>query len=99
MGYRSTLITDHWDFKFPDWFVEKYKERYNFGKNNSLPLSSKTEVRRFWDNAEEDIVKCLLEQKSDWRILAIWLHGDGKITRIVFDKNGTHDFEESEWND
>lgn len=99
MGYRSTLITDQWDFKFPDWFAEKYKDRYNFGENNSLPLSSKTEVSRFIDDIEDDIVRCLQEQNSNWRICAVWLYEDGKIARIVFDKKGAHEFEKSKWCD
>ena len=99
MGYRSTFITDHWGFTFSESFVEKYKERYNFGSENSLPISSKYEYKRFWDELEDDIVNELKLQNSDWRIFGVWLREDGKITRLVFTKEGVDDNENSHWYD
>ena len=66
MGYRSTIITDHWAFTFSSDFVDKYKEAYNFGakENNSLPVSSRYEKKRLWDDLEEDIVKELKLQRN-----------------------------------
>jgi hypothetical protein len=94
MGYRSTFITDHWGFKFSELFVDKYKDRYNFGSDNSLPISSKIEFKRFWDNLEDDIVNELKFQNSNHRIFGVWLHEDGQIDRIVFTKEGVFDYEE-----
>ena len=68
MGYRSTFITDHWGFTFSESFVEKYKERYNFGSENSLPISSKYEYKRFWDELEDDIVNELKLQNIELRL-------------------------------
>ena len=96
MGYRSTFITDDWNFKFSDEFVEKYKERYNFGRNNTLPISSKSEFVRFWDNLEEDIVKEMNLKNSSSTIFGIWLHEDGQISRIIFSKEGVSDYVEFE---
>lgn len=97
MGYRSTFITDDWKFTFSESFVDKYKDRYNFGKNNCLPISSKHNYERFWDDLEKDIVNELKLQNSDWRIFGVWLHEDGKITRLVFTKDGVDDGEKSHW--
>lgn len=98
MGYRSTFITEDGCFKFSDEFVEKYKDRYNFGgiEANSLPISSKSEYKRYWDRLEEDIVKELNNQDAKNNIpydsiLAVWLHEDGEITKVVFEKDGVTD--------
>jgi hypothetical protein len=94
MGYRSTIITDDVGFEFSEEFFEKYKDRYNFGYNRNLPISSKHEVKRWWDNLEEDIVSELKNKNYDWRIFAVWLHEDGLIDRIVFTKEGVFDYED-----
>jgi len=91
MGYRSTFITDEWDFNFSNSFFDKYKERYNFGINNSLPISSKAEYKRYWDNIEVDIVNELKKQNSEHRIVGVYLHEDGLITRVIFTKDGVED--------
>lgn len=94
MGYRSTFITDENGFEFSESFVEKYKDRYNFNLKNHLPISSKGEYKRYWDNLEKDIVSELKIKNYDYRILAVWLHEDGEIDRIVFTTEGVFDYEE-----
>lgn len=98
MGYRSTFITEDGCFKFSDEFVEKYKDRYNFGgiEENSLPISSKSQYKRYWDELEEDIVKELNDQPPTVsyhykNIVGVWLHEDGEITKVVFEKDGVTD--------
>jgi len=93
MGYRSTIITDDWKFTFSDTFTNKYKEKYFFGKENSLPISSKFESDRDYE-FEEDIAKEMAIQASNHRIFAVWLHEDGKIDRIAITKDGVFDYED-----
>lgn len=96
MGYRSTFITNHGGLQLPKWFIEKYKDRYNFYENKFLPISSKEEYKRRWDNLEEDLVKCLKETGDEFPIYAVWLGEDGLITMLTFTKNGieeSHEFD------
>lgn len=95
MGYRSTFITDEWAFRFSDQFYEKYKKRYNFGAGQRLPISTKGEVKRFWDDLEKDLVRELKSQDNDHRIYGVWLSEDGFVTQVVFTKDGI--FSASEW--
>jgi len=92
MGYRGTLITSDGKFEISDKFISKYKDRYNFGRGNSLPISSKFEVKRFYDDLEDDIIEELkLQKNTDWfrkEIQAVWLYEDGLVDRIVFTENG-----------
>lgn len=96
MGYRATFITDDTAFEFSEQFIEKYKDRYNFNQGRYLPISSKTEYKRYWDNLEKDIVKELKDKNFDYRILGIWFYEDGRSEKIVFTKDGIED-EDSEW--
>ena len=96
MGYKGTIITDHWDFTFSDEFIYKYKDIYNFGgaKNNSRPISSKFEIKRFSNDLEKDIVKELKSKNENHRIHAVWLREDGLIDRVVFTKDGIFNYED-----
>lgn len=91
MGYRSTFITEDGNFEFSDEFVEKYKERYNFYNGNNLPISSKHEYKRYWDNLEKDIVNEIIKFDSDRIIMGVWLHEDGMVTKVYFTKDGIED--------
>lgn len=91
MGYRSTFITSDDNFEFSNEFVEKYKERYNFYNENNLPISSKHEYKRHWDDLEDDIVNELNKQNSNLAICGVWLHEDGLITKVIFTKDGVEE--------
>jgi hypothetical protein len=73
MGYRGTFITDDLPFEFSESFVEKYKDRYNFNQGRYLPISSKIEYKRYWDNLEKDIVKELKDKEISKEDYDSWL--------------------------
>lgn len=86
MGFRSTLITEHHSFTWPDWFKDKYSARFNL--EDKGVLSSKYENK--WNFIEEDIQKVLLEKQWDFELefVLVYLHECGGITRVQFTKDG-----------
>lgn len=88
MGNRCTFITQEAQIKLPDWFIEKYKSRYNFLNGNSLPLSTISEIKRHWDDMEEDFVKVLNETGYPHEINGVFLYNDLSSQIVTFTKLG-----------
>lgn len=96
MGYRSTFITNAGYFKFPEWFVKKYKEGFNFYKSDMTPINSKDEYKRYdCEDFEKDIVRCLIESsKPHETIHGVWLDENGVITKVTFTDSGVEELYE-----
>ena len=87
MGNRAVFITEQNDrIELSKEFVEKYDDRYNFNKGNSLPISSKTEIKRGWDDFEDDFVIELT--KYNGSIKGVWMYEDDTIESIKYSKEG-----------
>lgn len=101
MGYRGTFITEHVALDLPEWFISKYKENYHFN-GNGLPISSKHQSKRFYDDIENDLQKCFCDAKMEYvTLFAAWLWEDGAITRMCFgpgERYEEQDFERPEIN-
>lgn len=59
MGFRSTLISEHYSAQIPEWFVEKYKEKI-ICIDGTL-IASKTEFKIYDNEVFEDFQKALIE--------------------------------------
>lgn len=98
MGYRSTFVTEHIYIKFPDWFIEKWKDAVHFqvrpeglygggAGDLTLPISSKFE-RKFYSGAEEplflDLARVLREHEEEIdRLRLVIIHEDGEVDRVI----------------
>lgn len=84
---------------FSDAFVHKWQDRVNFGPNNGLPLSSKEQGKtyhRFLD-LELDIKEHFSWTNILNRIILVWLHDCGGITRVEITKESIRYSEPAEW--
>jgi hypothetical protein len=109
MGFRSTLVTQHNYLPLPEWFIEKYKDRfymngsdYPDGTKNGLPIASRFEIKTYFPHGEElpaDIQKVIRESADDTSIelVFVWLHECGGITRVQIDKDNIIYSEPTEW--
>lgn len=108
MGFRSTFVTDDPHLPFPPWFVEKWAPYVHFGEGNGLPLASKCEAKIYqtWYDLEADIGRVLAEQnKADigqqmnplGRVVLVWLHECGGITRAEISATGVRYSEPTGW--
>lgn len=88
MGFHSSFTTKEYDITWPDWFVEKYSELVNFGKNNWGCISSKQPKKYYmaFEFILQDIQRALNEQgffnKHRDNFVFVYLHNCGDITRV-----------------
>lgn len=103
MGFRSTFITEDIDGHFPEWFITKWQHVVHFGKagnDGALPLSSKWEAKHYdgFQDLETDIQKAFPWDGRLKRIILVWLHECGGITRVEISKNAIKYSEPYDWN-
>jgi hypothetical protein len=108
MGFRSTFVTEHTVLHFPPWFVEKWGRHVHFGDDHGLPLASKYEAKCYdtWGGLEEDIARALAERHaadagqmlaSIERVVLVWLHECGGLTRVEITANSVRYNEPATW--
>jgi hypothetical protein len=90
MGFRSTFVTDDSSWEWPDWFREKYAGNVHFPPETG-PISSVREGKTYsvFADIPADIQRVLRETKDDTfdgRLVLVWLHECGGITRCQIDK-------------
>lgn len=86
MGFRSTLISEHYPTDWPDWFKEKHKGWIS----DSGVIASPYEVK-FMDEIIEDTHKALTELdwfSNDNTFSMVSLHECGGLTKIQLNKDG-----------
>jgi hypothetical protein len=59
MGFRSTLVSEHYPGVLPNWFTEKYSDRLLFP--NGILIVSKTEWKYYDNDVFEDYKEALIE--------------------------------------
>tara|TARA_R110002020_G_scaffold109607_1_gene253562 strand:- start:39 stop:374 length:336 start_codon:yes stop_codon:yes gene_type:complete len=90
MGYRSTLVSQDYYGKLPDWFKEKYGGWILFP--NGLTVSSKHEAKYYDNQFFEDYQKAVIESGfwddmyTDIDIVIVVLAEDGFITKVTITK-------------
>lgn len=93
MGFRSTMVTEHFGIKMPRWFVEKYPWLYFGGSNGMveddsphLLISSKREVKFYCEFEKQevfvDLQKVLIEVEVK-KIAVVLLHECAGITLVT----------------
>ena len=86
MGYRSTLITDHYSDELPAWFSEKYSK--DITVIHGTLIASKQEFKIYDNELFEDLQKALIEAgyfepKGGPSLHCAVLHEDGLISKVV----------------
>ena len=88
MGFRSTLVSQDYYGKLPDWFIEKYGGWILFP--NGLIVSSKHEAKYYDNQFFEDYQKAVIESgfwdDTDIDIVLVVLAEDGFITKVSITK-------------
>lgn len=89
MGFRSSFVSMTFNIKWPDWFIEKYKDTIHFKETHVGPILSKSETKTYckWADLPEDIQKSI--DWDDFRLdfPVIYLHECGGITKCVISKD------------
>ena len=92
MGFRSTWAVAHHNVKWPDWFVEKYKNFIWFHEDHTNMIAPKGEGKCtfHWVDLVEDIQKCI--DWADWYMSdhafnMVFLHECSGITRVKIYKD------------
>lgn len=100
MGFRSVMITEdkYFDEPLPKWFIEKWSDWWHFADDKELglrlPASSIVEHKMYANRegfskvlAEEwhDDLQKLLPADTD-KLIVVWLHECGGITRAQIEK-------------
>lgn len=86
MGFRSTLISEHYSATIPDWFAEKYKKKINV--IDGTLIASKTEFKIYSNEIFEDFQRALIESGffenlSDNFSVAIAVMGEDQVISKV----------------
>lgn len=90
MGYRSTLVSEHYGGTLPSWFTEKYSSILSF---NETLIASKRETKLYDKELFEDYQKALIEMDffGNWTFrhgVAIVVMGeDQAITKVIIKRN------------
>lgn len=88
MGFRSTIISEHYAGILPDWFKDKYKDRLSFP--DGILLASISEWKYYSNDVFEDFQKALHD--IDWwkdhnlTVTIAVLHEDSNISKVVVGK-------------
>ena len=87
MGFRSTITGQYYGIKWPDWFTEKYKDKFIL--SNSTLISSRYETKFYDNELFNDIHKAI-----DWEtylpginVIYAILHEDGVISKVAISKD------------
>lgn len=86
MGFRSSIITDCYNIKWPIWFYKKYKNFFFFRKNRIGSIASRFELKHYTNGIEDlptDIQKVLSEVGFEIPFALIYLHENSEATRCV----------------
>ena len=83
MGFRSTLTTQHYGYKMPEWFKEKYNDKFLITDT----LVSQREWKMYSGNEFfEDYQRALIEVgilKNGFKVVCAVLAEDDNITKVV----------------
>jgi hypothetical protein len=103
MGFRSTIISQHYTGDLPEWFKGKYSNSLQFP--GGTLIASKRECKYYDNELFEDYQKALIEigvLNSDCLSVGVAVLGeDNFISRVLIKKDGiiyswlTDDYERS----
>jgi hypothetical protein len=98
MGFRTTMTTeDLGGIRLPKWFVEKWKDDFNFGEHEyqkppydkgTMLISTKNE-RKFYFGKDQEILKDIqkvCKENDIEKFVVVLLHECGGITRVEIGK-------------
>jgi len=92
MGYRSTLVSQHYPGKLPEWFIEKWG---SFIKVNGVMIYSIMEFKIYEDDIFVDYHKALNEigffdkfSSDDFNINITVIGEDGFISKVSVSRYG-----------
>lgn len=89
MGFRSTLISEHYSAELPSWIKEKYNDRILFIEGTLI--ASKTEFKIYTNDLFEDFQKALIEcgffEEYEYEVSIAILAEDGVISKVEVFKN------------
>lgn len=86
MGFRSTLISEHYSATLPAWFQEKYKDKITVF--DGTLIASKTEFKIFDNQIFEDFQTALIESgffkevSEDFSVVVAVLAEDKSISKV-----------------
>lgn len=88
MGFRSTLVSEHYGHTLPTWFIKKYK--YIANPEGTL-ITSHCEFKMYSGNEIfEDYQKALIEAgllKDNFTVHVVVMAEDSTVTKVVISKN------------
>ena len=85
MGFRSTITGQDYHYEWPDWFIDKYKDRFII--TDSTLISSRYESKFYTNEVFEDIQRAMDWEQFSFSITYVLLHENSAITRIVISKD------------
>ena len=89
MGFRSTLVSQDYPGKLPNWFKEKYNDYILF--SNGLTVSSKREAKFYTNEFFEDYQKAVNESgfwdDKSIEIVIVVLAEDGFVSKVLISKD------------
>lgn len=102
MGFKSTFTTEDWRaLEWPGWFVQKYYRFIWFSPEWIGTIASRFEGKTYgeWKDLHTDIQQVLIEKGRELpeRLVLIYLHECGGITRCQISKDSVCWSEPSEW--
>jgi hypothetical protein len=98
MGFRCTFVTG-WPGprKLPTWFVEKWRDRVNFGSDVGFPISSKERTKGNAGSIVEDIQKALQECDYKMPVELVFVYECSGVTRVEISHDKIIYSEPSSW--
>jgi len=84
MGFRSTITTQHYGFKWPEWFKDKYP--WFIFPSGSL-VCSKYESKFYNNEVFEDMQKAIDWPNFPLNFVCAILHEDGSISKVIITKD------------
>lgn len=100
MGFRSTLITEHYSIVWPDWLFSKYD--FLFDCNGILTSQYEFKTYSIGRGLNEDIRKALIETGCEDVLegegyTVIYLHECGGVTKVQIGKDKIYYGKPSGW--
>lgn len=101
MGFRSTFTIEDYRIKWPEWFVDKYKDSVWFNDDSTGVISSKHEAKTYglFSDLHLDIQKAINWDNFSLNIVLVYLHECGGITRCQISRSSIKWSEPTEWHE
>jgi hypothetical protein len=105
VGQLSTF-TSRWYYEhvqWPEWFVEKYREKVWFTEDGKGPIASKWGAKTYWEglgfaDLPEDVRKAInWDAFSNDEYVLVFLHQSNAITRVRISRDLVRYEQPDEW--